>query len=191
MTGSREMTRGMSGELYICPAILIFHQTYSDLREDQTIDARGLRRAWRGKRKFILLGCGDRLDAAHLYRCGPVSLSPFSLIPLPRIASRLPSRPPPFASASLRRRLRPRGADRFARVLPLVSRLTADHVVVEKAFAAIDELALARHVADRPKTRQTRPTSHSTPRPMTGLWSWWAEGMTRRAAPGSCLGCVV
>ena len=92
MTGSREMTRGMSGELYICPAILIFHQTYSDLREDQTIDARGLRRAWRGKRKLILLGRGDRLDAAHLYRCVPVSLSH---PPPPNCISS------PFASASL------------------------------------------------------------------------------------------
>ncbi|KAL1757424.1 hypothetical protein FB107DRAFT_273025 [Schizophyllum commune] len=50
-------------------------------------------------------------------------------------------------------------------------------------LAAIDKLTLARHVADFPKTRQTRPTSPSTPRPTTGPSSQWAD------AEGSGLAC--
>ncbi|KAL1698254.1 hypothetical protein EV121DRAFT_297393 [Schizophyllum commune] len=52
-------------------------------------------------------------------------------------------------------------------------------------LAAIDKLTLARHVADFPKTRQTRPTSPLTPRPTTGSSSQWVDaeesGMARRA----------
>ena len=71
------------------------------------------------------------------------------------------------------------------RVPPLMPRLSADHAVLENVFAAIDKLTLARHVADFPKTRQTRPTSPSTPRPTTGSSSEWADaegsGLARRA----------
>ena len=87
----------------------------------------------------------------------------------------------PFASATLRRRLRPRSADMSVRVLPLMSRSTRRL----NELAAIDKLTLARHVADLPGTRQTRPKSHSTPRPTTGLSFWWAEGMIQRAARGA------
>ena len=95
----------------------------------------------------------------------------------------------PFASATLRRRLRPRSADLSVRVLLLMSRPWADHAVLENVFAAIDKLTLARHVADFPKTRQTRPTSPSTPRPTTGSSSQWADaegsGLVRRAVLGA------
>ena len=58
-----------------------------------------------------------------------------------------------------------------ARTAELVAQAQAelDEVVaLGGAFAAIDELTLARHVADFPKKRQTRPTPPSTPRPTTG-----------------------
>ncbi|KAI3998315.1 hypothetical protein K525DRAFT_275335 [Schizophyllum commune Loenen D] len=60
-------------------------------------------------------------------------------------------------------------------------------------LAAIDKLTLARHVADFPKTRQTRQTSPSTPRPTTGSSSQWADaegsGLARRAAPAVARSC--
>ena len=99
----------------------------------------------------------------------------------------------PFASATLRRRLRPRSADMSVRVLPLMSRPTRRL----NELAAIDKLTLARHVADLPMMRQTSPTSPSTPRATTCSSSQWADaegsGLARRAAPaiaGSCRGCV-
>ena len=89
----------------------------------------------------------------------------------------------PFASATLRRRLRPRSADMLVRILLLMSRPTRRL----NELAAIDKLTLARHVADLPKTRQTHPTSPSTPRPTTGSMSQWAgaegSGLARRAVP--------
>ncbi|KAL1697969.1 hypothetical protein EV121DRAFT_297708 [Schizophyllum commune] len=61
----------------------------------------------------------------------------------------------------------------------------ADHAVLENVFDAIDKLTLALHVADFPKTRQTRPTSPPTPRPTTGSSSQSCRRRfpTRRHAP--------
>ena len=137
-----------------------------------------------GMEIFTLLGRSGRLDAAHIYRRVRVSF-----LPSPSV---LPP-PAPFASATLRRRLRPRSADMSVRVLPLMSRPTRRLT----ELAAIDKLTLARHVADLPMMRQTSPTSPSTPRATTCSSSQWADaegsGLARRAAPaiaGSCRGCV-
>lgn len=108
-----------------------------------------------GNENFTLLGRGSRLDAAHIYLCVRVSfLVPPSFLPPTRIPS--PSRPPPFAVAFDPTVATCRCAFfRSCRVRRL------------NKLAAIDELSRARHVADLPKTRQTRQTSPSTPRPTT------------------------
>ena len=62
------------------------------------MNARGLSRAWRGKRKFTLLGRGGRLVSTHLYRRVRVSFLPSPSVLLPT-AILSPSRPPPFAVA--------------------------------------------------------------------------------------------
>ena len=136
---------------------------------------RGLSRLWRGNENFTLLGRGGRLDAAHIYRCVRVSfLVPPSFLPPTRIPS--PSRPPPFAVA-------------FDPAVPTCQCAFSRSCRVRrpKKLAAIDELSRARHVADLPKTRQTHPTSPSTPRPTTGSMSQWAgaegSGLARRAVP--------
>ncbi|KAL1757427.1 hypothetical protein FB107DRAFT_273029 [Schizophyllum commune] len=68
-------------------------------------------------------------------------------------------------------------------------RPSADHAVPENVFAAIDTLTLFRHVADFPKTRQTRPTSPPTPRATTGSSSQErGEGGGGREAARSAAG---
>ena len=73
----------------------------------------------------------------------------------------------------------------LVRILLLMSRPSADHAVLVNVPAAIDKLTLARHVADFPKTCQTRPTSPSISRPTTGSSSQRADaeglGLARRA----------
>ena len=109
-----------------------------------------------GNENFILLGRGGRLDAAHLYRCVRVSLLPSPpFLPPTRIPS--PSRLPPF----------------YVAIHPAVPTCRCAfsrscRVRRPKKLVAIDELSRARHVADRPKPRQTRPTSPSTARATTG-----------------------
>ena len=126
---------------------------------------RGLSRLWRGNENFTLLGRGGRLDAAHLYRCVRVSLLPSPpFLPPTRIPS--PSRLPPFYVAI--HPAVPTCRCAFSRSCR-VRRLNK--------LAAIGKLTLARHVADRPKMRQTSPTSLSTPRPTTSSSSQWMEGI--------------
>ena len=143
----------MRGELFTFMAIRIFYQNNIDLREAKEMNARGLSRAWRGKRK-IYPTRSRRAPCLHsLIQACSSFIPTFPLSPPPDCHF------VPFASATLRRRLRPRSADMSVRVLPLMSRSTRRL----KELAAIDKLTLARHVADLPKTRQTRLTSPSTP----------------------------
>ena len=116
------------------------------------------------------------------YSVAEGALSPLTYTGVFEFHSYLPPSPPPnwhpvpFASATLRRRLRPRSADMLVRILLLMSRPTRRL----NELAAIDKLTLARHVADFPKTCQTRPTSPSTPRATTGSSTWWVEGIVGR-----------
>ena len=118
-----------------------------------------------GNENLSLLGRGRRLDAAHIYQCVRVSFPPSPLIPPPDL--HLVS----FASAALRRRLRPRGAD------ILVQFSCSRRIGRLNKLAAIDKPTLAHHVAGLPKTRQTRPTSPSTPRATAGSSTRWVKGI--------------